>query len=563
MTVDFDAIVIGSGITGGWAAKELTEQGLKTLVVERGRHIEHGGPEYTDFLSPWERRNFGLVPEPYIDRNPRIKPYQMNADNLAWFVQESEQSYSTAEGRPFQWIRSYNLGGRSLLWARKCFRMSDLDFAANANDGHGVDWPIRYRDLERWYDYVENFVGISGSHEALPQLPDSRYQPAFELTCAEEAFKRRVEKAFPGRRIIPSRVANLTAPTREQTDLGRSRCMARDYCRRGCSFGAYFSSLSATLPAAERTGNLTVLTDSICASLVYDDQRKRVSGVRIIAADSGKRSEYTAQLVFLCASAIPSAQILLNSASEAAPNGLANGSDAVGRYLSDHTGGTSASGLLHEFDDRYYSGRRPTGFYIPRYRNIHEPGDGYLRGFGVQGRALRLDWRRGARSAGIGADVKTAMRKPGPWRINLSIFGEMLPRPGNRMTLHPTRTDRWGMPMIHFDAGMSDNERRMSAQAARDLVSMLEVAGCTNIRVDQGLSNPGFRIHEFGTAVMGTDPSESVLNAYNRAHDIPNLYVTDGACMPSTGCQNPSLTYMALTARAASHAVTELRAGRL
>lgn len=565
MGTEFDAIVVGSGITGGWAAKELCEKGLKTLLIERGRHIEHGGPEYTDFIPPWQSRYHGVIPERFAAENPRLARTAptLNPDNLNWFLKDDEQPYSTAEGKPYDWVRAYHLGGRSLHWQRLAQRWADFHFRANAKDGHGVVWPIGYADLAPWYDHVETFVGIAGSLEGLEHLPDGRFQPPFALNCAEQTFKERVEAAFPGRKVISGRTANLTAPTEEQKALGRGPCQVRNYCHKGCHFGAYFSSLSATLPAAKRTGNLTIVTDTIAHSVTYDAQKKRATGVRVIDAHTKGGRQYTGRIVFLCAGTIPTTQILLLSASDAFPHGLGNRSGALGHYFMCGTTGPLAFGTLPGHQDRYYYGRKPVFFVVPAYRNVTEPGEGYVRTFGVIGLAFRTGWERGAKGAGIGAAAKEGLRAPGPWKIFVGGSGEMLPRWVNRMTLHPIKTDRWGMPLVHLDVGYSENEHRMTAQAKQDIRQMMEAAGCVDIETgDEDL--PGHAISEMGTAVMGRDPATSVLNKWNQVHEVPNVFLTDGSCAASNGdADSPSLTFMALTARAANHAVGLVRAGKL
>ena len=562
--MSFDAIVIGSGMSGGWVAKELAERGLKTLVIERGRHIEHGA-DYTDSLSPWELANLGMVAEPEIAAHYPVQSqcYAFTTATKHLWVKDSEHPYTTPEGRPFMWIRGYHLGGRSIMWGRQSYRMSEMDFEANARDGHGVDWPIRYADLAPWYDHVESFAGISGSAEGLDQLPDGKFLPPMAFTPVEEDFKRKLEAAFPTRRLTIGRCAHLTETKPQHEELGRAACQYRSLCERGCSYGAYFSSLSATLPAAQRTGNLTIVTDTIAHSIVHDPKTGKASGVRTIDANTKEGRTYEGRVIFICASAIPTAQIMLNSKSEAFPNGIANRSDAVGRYLVDHVSDMGASGIYPGFENVYHSGRRPNGFYIPRYRNVTEPGEGFLRGYGFQGGAMRENWRRGIWQAGVGAELKKRLRRPGPWRLGLGGFGEMLPRADNRVTLHPTRTDKWGMPIPHIDCSLGENERRMIAQANEDARAMLEMAGCTDIQVRDHYGGLGLGIHEMGTARMGRDPATSVLNQYNQAHDVPNLFVTDGACMASSGCQNPSLTYMAMSARGAHYAAEFLRAGKI
>jgi choline dehydrogenase-like flavoprotein len=562
---EFDAIVIGSGVTGGWAAKELCENGLKTLVIERGRYIEHGGPEYTDFIPPWQSRYYGWPPESFGAQNPRLAraSTQLNPDNLNWFVKDDEQPYSTPDGRPYLWVRSYHLGGRSLHWLRVSHRMGAFHFRSHAKDGHGVAWPIGYDDLASWYDHVEAFAGVAGSVEGLDALPDGKFQPPFALNCAEQTFKERVEAAFPGRKVIPARTANLTAPTDEQQVLGRSQCQARNYCHKGCHFGAYFSSLSATLPAAKRTGNLTIVTDMIGHSVIYDPHTRRATGVRAIDAHTKAGREYKARMVFLCAGAIPTTQILMLSVSESFPHGLGNRSGALGRYLMGPGMGCAGFATVPGHQDRYYYGRKPAFFIIPAYRNVTEAGNGYVRTFSVLGTAYRPSWERGASGPGIGRPLKEALRAPGQWKMSLVTEGEMLPRWENRITLHPTKTDRWGMPLVHIDVGYSENERRMTAQAKQDIRRMLETAGCLDITISD-TGSPGGALCDTGTAVMGSDPATSVLNGWNGAHDVPNVFVTDGACMPSNGDPNsPTLTFMALTARAANYAAELAREGKL
>ena len=561
----FDAIVVGSGMSGGWVAKELTEKGLKTLVIERGRHVEHGA-DYKDSANPWELKNFGMVPEDEADEHYAIQKqcYAFSTANQDFWVKDSEHPYTVAEGKPFVWIRGYHLGGRSLMWGRQSYRMSPMDFESNAKDGHGSDWPIRYEDLAPWYDHVEEFAGISGSKEGLPQLPDGHFLPPMDLTGTELDFKAKVEAAFPTRKLIIGRAAHLTKAQPIHEELGRVSCQYRSLCERGCSYGAYFSSLSATLPAAERTGNLTIVTDAIVHSVVYDPKSGKATGVRVIDAKTKQGRTYEAKVIFLNASTIPTAQILLNSTSEAFPRGLANRSDAVGRYLMDHISAVGAGGTYPGFLDHFHHGRRPNGFYIPRYRNVTEKDETFVRGFGFQGGIMRGNWRSGVGKPGVGAEFKASLRHPGPWHVGLGGFGEMLPRPENRVTINTATLDKWGMPIVHIDAGLSDNEKKMVERMRSDAREMLERAGVQDIHVSsEHYGGLGLGIHEMGTAHMGKDPTKSVLNKYNQAHDVPNLFITDGAAMASGGCQNPSLTYMALSARGAHYAAQFLKEGRI
>src|SRR6185295_4103207 len=480
-----------------------------------------------------------------------------------WWVRDSEHPYSTPPERPYSWIRGYHLGGRSITWGRQVYRMSDYDFGANLRDGHGVDWPIRYADISPWYDRVERFAGISGANEGLEQLPDGQFMAPLGLNCLELAFKQQTEADHPTRRVTIGRCAHLTEPTEEHIALGRGPCQLRNVCERGCGYGAYFSSLSATLPAAQKTGNLTIVTDAIVERLDYDAAKRRVSNVRVIHAKTGQGSSYQARVVFLCASTIASAQILLTSRSEHFPHGLANRSDALGRHLMDHVVGIGASGTHPGFLDRYYYGRRPAGFYLPRYVNLTERGNAdFVRGFGFQGYSSRSSWGRGVSEPGVGAELKQRLRYPGRWEMTLIGFGEMLPRPDNRVTLGE-RTDRWGIPLLHIDCTHGENERRIAERGSRDAAAMLAAAGFENITSNGPIRPPGDAVHEMGTARMGLDPATSVLNRYNQAHDVSNLFITDGSCMTSTGTVNPSLTYMALSARAAHHAADLLGSGEI
>lgn len=561
----FDAIVIGSGMSGGIAAKELCERGLKTLVLERGRKLEHGA-SYTDWMQPWDLPNANLVPEEELARDYPVqgKCYAMSAATKDYWVKDSEHPYSTPEGKPFAWIRGYHLGGRSIMWGRQSYRLSEMDFEANARDGHGSDWPIRYADLAPWYDHIEKFIGVAGSKEGLAQLPDGQFLPEFALNDAELMFKKAVEGKFPGRKVISGRVANLSQAQPHHEELGRTSCQNRSICERGCSYGAYHSSLSSSLPAAEKTGNLTIVTDAIVHSIIHDPKTGRVTGVRVIDSNTREGRTYEGRMVFGCASAIATAQILLNSKSEANPRGLANSSDMVGRNLMDHLYGLTTAGLMPRGPSTTYHGRRPTGIYIPRFRNVTESGDGFIRGYGYQGGISRMGWRSMALTTpGIGEKLKARTRRPGAWVMYISGFGEMLPHADNRVTLHSTRTDKWGIPIVHIDCELRENERKMAAQIQADGRAMIEAAGGHVVAKMDEPGTPGLGIHEMGTACMGKDPKTSVLNRYNQAHDVPNLFITDGSAMASSGCQNPSLTYMALSARAAHHAAQFLKEGKI
>lgn len=557
-TYDFDVIVVGSGMSGGWVAKEMAERGLKVCVIERGRDIVPV-EDYTDMEDPWEHKQLDY--KSYKDREAypvQSEVYAFHSYTKQFWVKDAEHPYIVPKGQDYKWRRGYHTGGRSIMWGRQSYRMSEIDFEANKTDGHGVDWPVRSKDITPWYEHVERFAGISGSKEGLEILPDSVFQPPFDLTCAEVDFKIKIEKMYPGRKVIPGRTANLTAPTQEQLALGRGKCQARDHCFRGCSFGAYFSSNSATLPAARRTGNLTLINDTAVHGLDYDPATNRVSGVRTVNTKTKIAATLTARVVFLNAGTIPTSMILLNSKSDNFKNGLANSSGQLGHNLMDHVIGGRAYGVMPGNEDKHYYGRRPNGIYIPRFRNYTEEAEGFVRGFGYQGRAYRGSWRSRVDIAGVGKDYKAANNAPGPWILSLTGFGEILPNFDNHVRLHPTKIDAWGFPTPILDAKHSQNEINIIRQASRDSRAMLETAGCTYIGGDDPNtampSPPGDGIHEMGTARMGHDPKTSVLNKWNQSHDVPNLFITDGSFMTSGGCQNPSLTYMAFSARAADYA---------
>lgn len=561
----YDAIVIGSGMSGGIAAKELCERGLKVLVLERGRKIEHV-VDYMDTQMPWELPNNNMIPEDELAEHYPVQRqcYAVNAATKKFWVKDNEHPYTTPEAKPFTWIRGYHLGGRSIMWGRQSYRLSEMDFEANAKDGHGADWPIRYRDIAPWYSHVETFIGVAGAKEGLPQLPDGEYIPEFALNDGEKYFKAAVEAKFPGRKVISGRTANLSKAQPHHEELGRNSCQNRSICERGCSFGANHSSLSSSLPAAEKTGNLTIVTDAIVHSLVQDPKTGRITQVRVIDANSKAGKTYEARIFFLCASAIPSAQILLNSRNEANPRGLCNKSDQVGRNLMDHIYALTTMGILPGAPlDSYYRGRRPTGIYIPRFRNVTEAGEGYVRGYGFQGAVVRTGGKPRASDPGIGIEIKENARKLGPWLVFISGFGEMLPNPENRVTLNDGKLDKWGMPVVHIECALGPNEAQMIKPILADGKAMIEAAGGTVVDQATEPGPPGLGIHEMGTARMGRDPTTSVFNGFNQAHEAPNLFCTDGAVMASSGSQNPSLTYMALSARASDHAAQLLKEAKL
>lgn len=563
MTTDFDAIVVGSGISGGWAAKELTEKGLKVLVLERGGMIRHGIDYKGEHIKPWEVPYGGkplreLYKEEY---SVQSESYAFDETTRHFWNNDKQNPYIRDEDKPFEWKRAGVLGGKSLLWGRQVYRWSDLDFEANKRDGHGIDWPIRYQDIAPWYSYVEEFAGVSGEKLGLPQLPDGVFQKPMAMSAVEREVKKRIETNFPDRVMTIGRCAVQTEPKN-----GRGACHYCGPCQRGCSAGAYFSSLSSTLPAAEKTGKLTIRADSVVEGLDYDAATGKISGVRVIDANSKERVRFSSRLVFLCASTIASTQILLNSRSEAFPNGMANRSGVLGHYLMDHISDVGAFGLIPGFMDKYVIGNRPNGIYIPRFRNLdgRDRDADFLRGYGFQGGAMRMSWQQmQGQISGFGERFKQAMRAPGPWLFFLAGFGEHLPDRDSRMMLDTNKPDRFGIPQVRFSSVYGHNERRMRKDVAAQAAAMLKAAGAKNITPFDADSPPGSAIHEMGTARMGHDPAESVLNLWNQAHDVPNLFVTDGSCMTSSSCVNPSITYMALTARAADYAAKQLRAGTL
>lgn len=560
----YDAIVVGSGISGGWAAKELTEKGLKVVMLERGRDIKHITGYETALKAPWELEHRGRVTTVAKEEYwAGIRTgYTANEEHRYLFENDRENPY--IETRGFDWIRAYHVGGRSLLWGRQSYRLCEADFEANAKDGIAVDWPVRYKEIAPWYDYVEKFAGISGSKENLDVLPDGQFLPPMDMTCLEKEVKASIEKKFPGRKMIIGRTANLSKAAEVHTELGRASCQFRNMCMRGCPYGAYFSTQSATLPAAERTGNLTLVTDSIVTEVIFDEKLGKATGVRVIDQNTLETREYYAKIIFLNASAIASTAILLNSKSSRFPNGLGNDSDQLGRNIMDHHLAAGANGAFEGLEDQYYFGRRANGIYIPRYRNWGKDKRDYIRGFGYQGGGQRTGWSRGIGEKGFGAAFKDSLSQPGPWRMNLGGFGEMLPDEKNRMTLSPDKKDKWGLPLVVFDAAYGDNELKMRQDMVNDAAEMLEAAGIKDIQTVNDLSkNPGIGIHEMGTARMGRDPKTSVLNGHNQVWGCENVYVTDGAFMTSSSCVNPSLTYMAFTARAVDHAVTSLNKAEL
>ena len=554
----FDAIVVGSGMSGGWAAKELTEKGLKTLVLERGRNVRHVIDYQTALKDPWQMpyNNRATIADKAAQPIQSTLTYLYDQSTKQFFVDDNKYGYEQVQ--PFNWYRGYQVGGRSLMWSRHVFRYSDIDFSANLHEGIGIDWPIRYADIAPWYSHVERYIGASGDNPKLPQLPEQILQPPFEMNALEKHVRARMEKAFSDRRLICSSVAVLS---REHN--GRGPCQGRDQCARGCPFSAYFSSNGVTLPAAAATGNLTLQPDSVVHSLIYDEGRKRVTGVRVVDVNTHKTTEYFARVVFLCASTLNSTAILLNTRSARFPNGLGNDSGELGHNLMDHHNGGGATASYPGLADRYYRGRRATSMYIPRFRNVTRREEKFLRGYGYEVYTGRGNWTRGVDSAAFGADFKNEITRPGAWNLYTEGYGETLPYRDNRIWLSHEKPDQWGIPRLNISMTYRDNERAMAQQMKDDAVEMLQAAGLENIQGFNREIVPGSVIHEMGTARMGRDPATSVLNAHNQIHAVPNVFVTDGSCMVSSPTQNPSLTYMALTARAVDHAVAQLKSGSI
>jgi choline dehydrogenase-like flavoprotein len=554
----YDAIVIGSGISGGWAAKELCEKGLKTIMLERGKDIVHVKDYPSASKEAWDFPHHGRRTQEMIKEYPVLKrDYPLNETNLDWWVNEKESPY--VEIKRFDWFRGYHVGGRSLMWGRQSYRLSDLDFEANAKEGIAIDWPVRYKDIAPWYDHVEKFAGVSGSIEHLPQLPDGQFLPAMQMNCVEKDVAARIKEHYKGQRtMIIGRTAHVTAPLPD-----RQQCQYRNKCWVGCPFGGYFSTQSSTLPAALKTGNLTVRPWSIVTKILYDKDKKRATGVEVLDAQTNKTYEYKAKIVFLNASALNSAWVLMNSATDVWPDGLGSSSGELGHNVMDHHLGVGAGGTVEGYEDKYYYGRRANGIYIPRYRNHFGDKRDYLRGFGYQGSASRQGWSRDVPEYSIGAEFKDALTEPGQWTMGIGGFGETLPYHENKITLDKNVKDKWGLPVLAFDVEYKDNEKKMRKDMQQDAIEMLEAAGVKNVKGRDGDGTLGRGIHEMGTARMGNDPKTSVLNKWNQVWDAPNVFVTDGAFMVSSACHNPSLGYMAFTARAANHAVEELKKGNV
>jgi choline dehydrogenase-like flavoprotein len=553
----YDAIVIGSGISGGWAAKELTEKGLKVLLLERGRNIEHIKDYTTAMKKPWEFEHRGKLTEEQKKTHPvQKRDYPYTEFNESFWVNDLECPYT--EVKRFDWYRGFHVGGKSLMWGRQSYRFSDLNFEENVKDGHGVDWPIRYKDIAPWYDYVEKFAGISGQVENYPHFPDGHYLPPMEMNIVEKTVKKRIEERFKDRLMTIGRVANLTVD-----HGGRGSCQYRNLCSRGCPFGAYFSTQASTLPAAQATGNLTLRPFSLVNEIIYDKETQKAKGVRIIDSETNEHHEYFAKIVFVNGSTLASTFLLLNSTSPEHPNGLGNASGELGHNLMDHHFRCGAKGNAEGFEDKYTFGKRANGIYIPRYRNVGNDKRDYVRGFGYQGNASRGAWHSEIAELAFGGDFKDLMTTPGAWTMGLGGFGETLPFHKNHVYIDKSKKDKWGQPVLAIDCEFGENEAKMRKDMMNDAAEMLEAAGLKKVETYDNGSEPGMAIHEMGTARMGHDPKTSVLNKWNQMHEVKNVFVTDGSCMPSAAAQNPSLTYMALTARACDFAVSELKKGNI
>lgn len=550
----YDAIVIGSGISGGWAAKELTEKGLKTIMLERGRNIEHIKDYVNATKNPWDFPHRGGRTQQMIEDYPVLKrDYTLNEKNLDFWASDKDSPYT--EVKRFDWYRGYQVGGRSLMWGRQSYRLSQMDFEANGKEGVAVDWPIRYQDLEKWYGYVERFAGISGTRDGLAQLPDGDFLPAMDMNVVEKDVAARIKAHYGGNRhMLIGRVANITKPLQSRTN-----CQYRNKCWLGCPFGGYFSTQSSTLPAAVATGNLTLRPFSIVTKILYDKDTKKAKGVEVLDAETNQTYEYFAKVIFLNASTLNSTWILMNSATDVWDGGLGSSSGELGHNLMDHHFRLGASGRVEGYDDKYYYGRRPNGIYIPRFRNLGNEKRDYIRGFGYQGGASREGWGRNVAELSIGGDFKDALCEPGGWTMGITAFGETLPYHENKVSLDKTKKDKWGLNILAIDAEIKDNELKMRKDMMEDGKEMLEKAGLKDVKTFDSGYSLGMGIHEMGTARMGRDPKSSVLNKFNQVWDATNVYVTDGSAMTSAACQNPSLTYMAMTARAVDHAITELK----
>lgn len=560
----FDAIVIGSGMSGGWAAKEFCEQGMKTLLIERGRNVEHLKDYPTTNMLPWEFKHRGQVPYAIAKDNPVVtRCYAYKEDAMHFFTKDTEHPY--VQEKPFDWIRGYQVGGKSIMWARQTQRWSDFDFEGPARDGFAVDWPIRYKDLAPWYSYVERFAGISGNKDGLDTLPDGEFLPAWDLTCVEDHFKDAVKKNYAGRHVVYARCAHVTKPEPVHIKQGRGQCQTRNLCQRGCPFGGYFNANSTTIPWAQKTGYLTLRTNAVVHSIIYDEAKQKATGVRIVDAKTKKTTEYFAKVIFVNAGAINTNLILLNSTSKRFPNGLGNDAGIMGKYFAFHNYRARITAEFEGMMDKTTEGGRPTGAYIPRFRNVYKQETDFLRGYATTFNAGRRNIN--ADTEGLyGEALRNSLLTPsklGPWSVGSQFMGETIPKETNYVSLNETKKDEWGIPQLNFSVAYDDNDEKMIKDFMEQTTEMYTKAGFTNIKTNDSKQAPGLDIHEMGGVRMGKDPKTSLLNEWNQLHACSNVFVTDGACMTSTSTQNPSLTYMALTARAANHAVDLLKKGML
>jgi choline dehydrogenase-like flavoprotein len=550
----FDAIVIGSGISGGWAAKELCEKGLRTLVLERGRNVTHIKDYPTANLAPWELPHRGLIPRKLVEENPIASKVGFGEDTVHFFVKDAEHPY--VQDKPFDWIRGYQVGGRSIVWGRACQRWSKYEFTAPERQGYGINWPIGYDDVAPWYSHVERFIGVCGTRDGLEAMPDGEFLPPFEFNCVERQLSERIRAHYGNRFVVQGRWAHLTQPKEIHLQQGRGTCQARNLCMRGCPFGGYFSSNSSTLPWAAKTGKLTIRPHAVVHSILYDERKGKATGVRVIDANTHAVTEYHARIIFLNASALNTNLILLNSTSVRFPNGLCNDNGLLGRFVAFHNYRASAGGRIDGFEDLYYYGRRPSECILPNFRNLGKQEMDFVGGYTTFTGAYRVQGEETAER--VGSAYKDAQARPGPWRIYMYLQGETIPKEANHVRLHDTRKDQWGIPLLITSVGYDENDESMIRDWRAEAAAMLDVAGCHDVQTRDNQQAPGLDIHEMGGVRMGRDPKTSLLNEWNQLHACPNVFVTDGACMTSTGNQTPSLLYMALTARAAHHAVEEL-----